>query len=531
MPTRPRRLAPSRRRVVVGLTAGALLTSLAAPASASEDDEWYRYDACPAEQLADPGFSDLALSSAPVAVACLGEYGIARGTTGGTFDGQAPVTRRQMATFLHRLGTYEGVRWTRTDLGFSDLDGVSGEQRDAVGALAGAGIALGREQQGRRVYLPDEVVTRGQMAAFLNRLEARVQSTAGGYGEGLEPRDMATFDDDAGAFQPDIRAVATAGLALGVGGDRFAPDQPVTRTQMARFLARTLDQAQLSLSWLDGLPRAPYDAQDETGQARPKTAQERAPGATATYTFTGLDAAAYRLTLTNARNVVKMDGSHLFLGTDEAAPGTSSVVEPGRVVTTVDSVDGGPAPSDGVLRPTGGALRVVLRAGADDEVVLPVLHRGGPTDGIDLAVGGPADLPAVLDEISVGGPLAVVPPTAPDGAAVHGTVTGGRSTSDVLSVRQADGTSLRLAYDDTDVFEVGGQRVGLAEFEDEVDYAVLEATWDMVEPVGPPTSVSVAAFAADPAGTTTFRLSYDAAASGDLRADRQTWEEQVAGLR
>lgn len=52
----------------------------------------------------------------------------------------------------------------------------------------------------------------------------------------------ATFSDvplGAPGFQ-EVEALAASGISLGCGGGNFCPDDPVTRRNMARFLARAL---------------------------------------------------------------------------------------------------------------------------------------------------------------------------------------------------------------------------------------------------------------------------------------------------
>ncbi len=51
-----------------------------------------------------------------------------------------------------------------------------------------------------------------------------------------------TFSDDDGSIhEPNIEAIAAQGITQGCGGDQFCPFEPVTRAQMASFLARALD--------------------------------------------------------------------------------------------------------------------------------------------------------------------------------------------------------------------------------------------------------------------------------------------------
>jgi len=52
------------------------------------------------------------------------------------------------------------------------------------------------------------------------------------------------YDDDGSIFEPDIEWLAAQGITLGCNpptNDRFCPDAPVTRGQMAAFLSRALD--------------------------------------------------------------------------------------------------------------------------------------------------------------------------------------------------------------------------------------------------------------------------------------------------
>ena len=58
----------------------------------------------------------------------------------------------------------------------------------------------------------------------------------------LTPIPGDVFDDVSGAHEPNINAIADAGITLGCNseGTLFCPDDPVTRGQMAAFLHRAL---------------------------------------------------------------------------------------------------------------------------------------------------------------------------------------------------------------------------------------------------------------------------------------------------
>lgn len=99
--------------------------------------------------------------------------------------------------------------------------------------LAATGVTKGCNPPVNDQFCPDEVVTRGEMAAFLNRLLD------------LPPSGAGRFVDTAGSvFVDDIDRLAAAGITKGCSppaNDRFCPESPVTREQMAAFLSRAFD--------------------------------------------------------------------------------------------------------------------------------------------------------------------------------------------------------------------------------------------------------------------------------------------------
>ena len=139
-----------------------------------------------------------------------------------------PVTRGQMAAFLSRA-----LDLPDTPVDFFVDDDASTFEAD-INRLAAAGITKGCNPPDNDRYCPDDPVTRGQMAAFLVR--------AFGY---TDQGDGDLFvDDDGSVFEGDIDRLAVAGVTLGCNppdNDRYCPDDPVRRDQMASFLARALD--------------------------------------------------------------------------------------------------------------------------------------------------------------------------------------------------------------------------------------------------------------------------------------------------
>ncbi len=135
----------------------------------------------------------------------------------------AEVTRGQMAAFLDRaLDLPNGPD------AFNDDEGSVFEAN--INALAAAGITKGCNPPVNDRFCPDASVTRGQMAAFLNR--ALDLPSGGG--------DVFVDDDDS-IFETDIEALALSGITKGCNpptNDEFCPEAPVTRAQMAAFLHR-----------------------------------------------------------------------------------------------------------------------------------------------------------------------------------------------------------------------------------------------------------------------------------------------------
>ncbi len=102
----------------------------------------------------------------------------------------------------------------------------------AIEAIADEGITQGCNPPVNDLYCPGATVTRGQMATFLVRA--------------LDlPAGTASFTDIGDSVHAaNIQALATAGITRGCNppdNTLFCPTSPVTREQMATFLARALD--------------------------------------------------------------------------------------------------------------------------------------------------------------------------------------------------------------------------------------------------------------------------------------------------
>ncbi len=100
--------------------------------------------------------------------------------------------------------------------------------------LASVGVTRGCNPPANTLFCPGDVVTRGQMAAFLHRALGGV----------LVPSSVVSFADvGASVFEGDIEWLASVGVTRGCNppaNTLFCPGDVVTRGQMAAFLHRAL---------------------------------------------------------------------------------------------------------------------------------------------------------------------------------------------------------------------------------------------------------------------------------------------------
>jgi hypothetical protein len=136
------------------------------------------------------------------------------------------VSKRRAAAAIFAIAVWLLPASPATATGtFEDDDGNVHEA--AIEAIASQGITLGCQED---LYCPERVVTRGQMASFLQRA--------------LDlPPGTDVFTDDAGSVHEEaINAIAEAGITEGCNssGTLFCPSEALTRAQMASLLMRSL---------------------------------------------------------------------------------------------------------------------------------------------------------------------------------------------------------------------------------------------------------------------------------------------------
>lgn len=173
------------------------------------------------------------------AIEALAQAGILAGAgcEPGRFCPDRPLSRWVMAVWIVRaLGEEEPPAGDHNS--FADVD--SGEWwAGYVRRLAVLGVTRGCATDPAR-FCPDSPVTRAQMASFLTRAFDLAASSGAG------PSGAIRFADVEGnPHAPDIHALADSNISVGCASDplRYCPDRPVTRAEMATFLARALGLA------------------------------------------------------------------------------------------------------------------------------------------------------------------------------------------------------------------------------------------------------------------------------------------------
>lgn len=155
------------------------------------------------------------------AVKWASENGVTGGIGENLFGAKLPCTRAQIVTFLWRAA------------GFPEPKGMSGFVDVSADAYYAKAVAWAVEQgivsgTSATTFSPDAVCTRAQSVAFLYRAFGEKANKAAGFS-----------DVSADAYYADAVAWAVEnGVASGIGGGLFAPDQDCARGQIVAFLYR-----------------------------------------------------------------------------------------------------------------------------------------------------------------------------------------------------------------------------------------------------------------------------------------------------
>jgi hypothetical protein len=118
---------------------------------------------------------------------------------------------------------------------------------DNIERLAASKVTVGCDYYR---FCPSDAVTRGQMAAFINRAMNLPKGSGDSY-----------TDDNGSMFEADIQALASAGIAEPCATKRYCPDAPMTREMMAVFLSRALDLSPSSKDYYTDDDSSKYEAE------------------------------------------------------------------------------------------------------------------------------------------------------------------------------------------------------------------------------------------------------------------------------
>ena len=155
------------------------------------------------------------------AVKWASENGVTGGIGENLFGANLPCTRAQIVTFLWRAA---GSPEPKGMSGFVDVS-ADAYYAKAVAWAVEEGIVSGTSAT---TFSPDAVCTRAQSVAFLYRAFGEKVNQAAGFS-----------DVSADAYYADAVAWAVEnGVASGIGGGLFAPDQDCARGQIVAFLYR-----------------------------------------------------------------------------------------------------------------------------------------------------------------------------------------------------------------------------------------------------------------------------------------------------
>ena len=179
------------------------------------------------------GFGDVEAGSHKPAIDALDGVGLFEGTLcgEGMFCPGEPIERSVMAVWLIRaLGDADVGAAAVGSSRFADVDAAEW-WAPFVERLAQLEITVGCSQEPLR-YCPHRVVSRAQMASFLVRA----------FDLGEAPSSAGFVDTAGSTHESNIDALAASGITVGCSQEplRYCPDEPVTRAQMASFLARAL---------------------------------------------------------------------------------------------------------------------------------------------------------------------------------------------------------------------------------------------------------------------------------------------------
>jgi len=218
-----------------------------APATLGDDvPNTYTYlKACPGTTAPAAGFTDTTSTD----VDCIKMFGITTGKTATTYDPSGTISRQDMARFIHRMFVPTGMAAAGTTVvpTFTDTAHVTADGLAAINALASHGITTGTTAT---TFSPDDLVTREQMALFLNRFASKVKRPDGTVGLPSEIgtgnynyTDISTsmyeaMDAIIRLYNLNVTEVCTVALTCAT---TYRPADNITRAEMATMMVNLLN--------------------------------------------------------------------------------------------------------------------------------------------------------------------------------------------------------------------------------------------------------------------------------------------------
>lgn len=166
------------------------------------------------------------------------ENGITAGVEENLFDPDSPVTRAQFVSFLARMAQLMGitVEFTSNDYPFADVlpfvyYGLPANWAFEQGIVSGAG----QNEQGQELFMPEENITRQEMAAMVSRmLHGLFDVETGAFGSLLYP-DADEIASWALGYAPVMQYT---GIILGHDDGSFDPEGLTSRAQAVAVIHR-----------------------------------------------------------------------------------------------------------------------------------------------------------------------------------------------------------------------------------------------------------------------------------------------------
>ncbi len=176
---------------------------------------------------------------AEASIAKMNARGIIRGYEDGTFQGNKPVTRAELAALAVRLVNKEAqaLALSNPALSFTDMMSIALWARPYIALAVMDGLMAGALEDGRKVFQANKPATRLEVAVIMVRalgLEDQAKAVT-------TPLTFADTDKIPTWAAGYVAVAVQKGIVTGYPDNTFQPNKPVTRAEMAAFLDRTDD--------------------------------------------------------------------------------------------------------------------------------------------------------------------------------------------------------------------------------------------------------------------------------------------------